>query len=433
MSTKQDSPLNVPPESNWRAVLPHLLLTAGAVVAATVMLGGFSWGVSLVIVALGAAGALPHLRASEAARRAVRGFEDLRSHLEASRAEGAASAGQMESLIQAMDGGVIILDEEQRVLSINHAAETMLGIVDRAARGRLLQEVVRQPDLHRFVTESAGSVREGVEFPLVGRPDRRIRASQRPLRDSEGRGVGLLIVLTDMTRLRRLESVRTDFAANVSHELRTPITNIKGYVETLQEMDFASDPDQTRQFLAIVARNADRLGAIVEDMLMLTQLERPDTRETLAVDHTRIAPILEAVQAALDAEAKKKSITVEHSAPDDLAAMVNQPLVEQAVTNLLGNAIRYSPVGTVVRMGAAARDGHVVISVADQGPGIAEEHLPRLFERFYRVDRARSREQGGTGLGLAIVKHIVNLHGGKVEVESEIGKGSTFRIHLPAS
>jgi two-component system phosphate regulon sensor histidine kinase PhoR len=267
---------------------------------------------------------------------------------------------------------------------------------------------------------------------------RRIRVTNRLLDDSAGRPVGLILVLTDLTHLRRLESVRTDFASNVSHELRTPITNIKGYVETLLEPGGSTDPEQTERFLRVISKNADRLDSIVEDMLMLAQLERPDARESLAVDHTRVAPIIDSVVSALGPEAEAKRITLEQEGSGDLCAMVNHPLVEQALTNLVANAIRYSPQGTKVIIRASRSNGvltgdHVEIEVRDQGPGIAEEHLNRIFERFYRVDKARSRERGGTGLGLAIVKHIMNLHGGRVEVDSHLGKGSVFRLVLPAS
>lgn len=345
---------------------------------------------------------------------------------------------EQQAILQSMDGGVLVIDAEQRILSMNRAAEWMLGITGSASRGRLLQEVSRQPDLHRFVSEAFADETEDREFALQGAPARRVRAAHTRLLDAEGKPVGLLVVLSDLTQLRRLESVRTDFAANVSHELRTPITNIKGYVETLLDMNGEAEAGQNERFLRIIQRNADRLGAIVEDMLMLTQLERPGVKESLSTERTRLAQIVTMVEQNLEGQAAAKNMTILTSVPEDLWAMVNPQLVEQAISNLVVNAIKYSPAGKRVWVRARSlepgREGAAMVELAisDEGPGIGEEHLSRVFERFYRVDKARSREAGGTGLGLAIVKHIVHLHGGRVDVESAEGQGSTFRVALPS-
>lgn len=348
---------------------------------------------------------------------------------------------EQQAILQSMDGGVLVLDVQQRILSMNRAAEWMLGITGSASRGRLLQEVSRQPDLQRYVSEALVDETDEREFALQGAPARRVRAAHSRLLDPDNKPVGLLVVLSDLTQLRRLESVRTDFAANVSHELRTPITNIKGYVETLLDMNGQTDAEQSDRFLRIIQRNADRLGAIVEDMLMLTQLERPGVKDSLSAERTRVGQIVSMVEQNLEDEAAAKNMTLMTSVPEDLWAMVNPQLVEQAITNLVVNAIKYSPAGKRVWLRAKAveplKDAvpadvpAVEISVIDEGPGIGEEHLSRVFERFYRVDKARSREAGGTGLGLAIVKHIVHLHGGRVDVESSLGQGSTFRVTLP--
>jgi two-component system phosphate regulon sensor histidine kinase PhoR len=332
---------------------------------------------------------------------------------------------------------VLILDRQQHVTGLSRAAEAMLGLHAGTTRGRLLHEVCRQPELHRFVAAALkGGGPDSTEIVLDGEAPRRVRAAGSPLPDAEGRIVGLLIMLSDVTRLRRLEVVRSDFAANVSHELRTPITNIKGYVETLIETRL-TDPNEGMRFLRIVARNAERLGAIVEDMLMLTQLERPEARDQLVREPARIAGVVEAMQLEQEAEARAKEIRIESAVPPDLIASVNPQLLQQAVGNLVNNAIKYGPRQSVVRVGASTRRlpggrAELLIEVRDEGPGIPPEHLPRVFERFYRVDKARGREQGGTGLGLAIVKHIAQLHGGSVDVESEVGRGSVFRLQLPA-
>ncbi len=347
---------------------------------------------------------------------------------------------EQRAILQSIDGAVIALDLQQRILSLNRAAEEMLELSGRPARGRLLQEVVRQPGLNQFVAAAMGA--SGVapgsvdEFELSGTPTRQVRATSGPLRDAEGKSIGTVIVLDDVTHLRRLEAVRTDFAANVSHELRTPITNIKGYVETLMETGLA-DPEQAMQFLSVIHRNSDRLSAIIDDMLTLTKLERPEEFDDLDTQRTSVAEIVEAACAQHEPSAKAKGVRLDAEVPADLLAQVNPPLIEQALSNLLSNAIRYSPGGTRVLVKAWAADGNAgpeaLISVEDEGPGIPPEHLSRVFERFYRVDKARSRELGGTGLGLAIVKHIAMLHRGRVDVESSLGRGSTFKLVVPGS
>lgn len=231
--------------------------------------------------------------------------------------------------------------------------------------------------------------------------------------------------------MRQLESMRSDFAANVSHELRTPITNIKGYVETMLDVG-VRDEKQTIQFLETIKRNADRLGAIIEDILSLAWLEQPDTKAVLKLASVSVPRIIGSVASQFESAAEAKSIRIEAHAPGGLEAVVDSALIEQALANFVSNAIKYSPSGTVVKISAERSvDGMIRISVEDQGPGIAADHLPRVFERFYRVDRARSRELGGTGLGLAIVKHIALVHGGRVEAQSTVGKGSTFTLVLP--
>lgn len=348
--------------------------------------------------------------------------------------------GQLEAILHAMNAGVLALDREQRILRLNPAAERLLGVKAHAARGKLLQEAMREPELNRFVEDAmADPTLQGDEFDLHRGTRLTVRANSGQLRDPQGVPVGLLIVLTDITELRRLETMRTDFAANVSHELRTPITNIKGYLETLTDAGF-SDEEQARRFLDVIARNADRLGAIVEDLLLLTRLERTGPEEALATMPTAARSIIEAVVAQLDSAARAKDMRIEVRVQGGLAVEVNPQLAELALSNLVLNAVKYSPARSRVVVAARrlepadeAPRAMIELSVADEGQGVAPEHLDRIFERFFRVDKARSREQGGTGLGLAIVKHIALVHGGRVEATSEIGRGSTFRLVLPAA
>lgn len=354
-----------------------------------------------------------------------------------------------EAILQSMHSGVIALDLDQRILRLNRAAETILGAgnhsanIHRGCTGRLLQEVVRSAELNEYVdTVMREESTAPAEFRLRSQPDLIVQATSSQLTDVSGSRVGVLVVLNDVTPLRRLESLRSDFAANVSHELRTPITNIKGYVETMLEVG-VDNAEQARRFLDIIKRNSDRLAAIIEDILSLAWLEQPDTRPSLEREVAEIGPLIEAVVWQFQNAAEAKRITLTTKVPADLSASINTQLFEQAVANYVSNAIKYSPPETAVTVSAslispdeaALSDGGpqkwIAIAVSDEGQGIAREHLPRVFERFYRVDKARSRELGGTGLGLAIVKHIALVHGGRVDVESCVGKGSTFRILLP--
>ncbi|MFM8414548.1 MAG: sensor histidine kinase, partial [Planctomycetota bacterium] len=215
------------------------------------------------------------------------------------------------------------------------------------------------------------------------------------------------------------------------HELKTPVASIKGFVETLLD-GAVEDPVDSRRFLEIVGRQADRLASIIEDLLALSRIEQSEGAGNLPMEPTPIASVFSAVAADLGPRAAERAIRLEVVCPEDLEIEGNPPLLEQAVINLVDNAIKYSEPGGTVRLTAERADGAIVIRVADDGVGIEAEHLPRLFERFYRVDKARSRKLGGTGLGLSIVKHIVQAHGGGIDVESTPGRGSTFTIRLPA-
>jgi two-component system phosphate regulon sensor histidine kinase PhoR len=343
-----------------------------------------------------------------------------------------AQHNEQQAIVQSMSSAVVALDLDQRILSVNRAAQAMLNLNGHDVRGRLLQEVLRQPQLNRFVMRAMTSPGEvDDELDLEGQVSATVEATSQPLRDGRDRQVGLLVLLNDVTRLRRLESVRSDFAANVSHELRTPITNIKGYVETMLDVGTAA-PEQSARFLGIIKRNTDRLAAIIEDLLALARLEQPDMRSTLERRSMPVRRLVGAVVAQHEGEAQRKQIVIHTDIPAELTVNVSPHLVEQAISNLLSNAIKYSPSDT--RVSIVARPSNVdevSIAVSDQGPGIDARHLPRIFERFYRVDKARSRELGGTGLGLAIVKHIALVHGGRVEVESALGKGSVFTLILP--
>ena len=340
---------------------------------------------------------------------------------------------ELEAVLSSMAEGVIGVDQEERLLGMNPSAARMLGCNPAMTQGRAIQEVIRLSELQRFAVRAL-SAEEPVEQSLIlyGEEERIVRAHGTPLRNAEGKRIGVLIVLNDVTRLAKLENIRKDFVANVSHEIKTPITAIKGFVETLQEGQ-SQDPEDVRRFLGIIHRHVDRLEAIVEDLLTLSRIEKEAETEEITLEKHSVRVILaKAIQACED-KAESKKILLKLDCAEGLEGRVNPLLLEQAVVNLIDNAINYSEEGKSVTIKAHENAQEILIQVQDHGSGIERKHVDRIFERFYRVDKSRSRKLGGTGLGLAIVKHIVQAHGGSVSVESQLGLGSTFTLHLPQS
>jgi len=343
---------------------------------------------------------------------------------------------EQEAVLDSMMEGVLAVDVRQRIVGLNQAAATLFNIDIDVALRKPLQSVVRNPAIRRFVLRAI-DCRDPIEddFDLVGPPKRTIRAHGTALRDPTGEG-GAVIVLNDVTELERLEIVRQDFVANVSHELKTPIATIKGFVETL--LDGAIDePNDNKRFLSIVAKQADRLEAIIEDLLALSRIEQSEGSGVLPLEPTRITDLLAVACSDCMPRAMEQGLTMNITCDASLIALVNGPLLEQAVVNLIENAVKYSgthqPISICAGLEKVSPEGkeELTISVADHGCGIHAEHLPRLFERFYRVDKGRSRQAGGTGLGLSIVKHIVQAHGGTISVESQLKEGSSFCLRIP--
>ena len=344
---------------------------------------------------------------------------------------------EREAVLAGMSEGVLAVDAQERIITINAAAAALLGVEPEQARGRSIQEVVRNPELQTFVAAVLAG-EEPVEGDVVVHADRdprELRVHGAQLRtgtngDADSGGKGAVIVLNDITRMRHYEAIRRDFVANVSHEIKTPVTTIKGFAETL--LDGAlDDRHDAERFLRIIVGQADRLSAIIEDLLSLSSLESGSEDATISLERGSIRDVLQVALDVCEMKAGAKHITLGLRCPEDLYAEINPPLLEQAVVNLIDNAIKYSPDGSAVGVSATVEGAGLSITVTDAGRGISREHLTRLFERFYRVDKARSRDMGGTGLGLSIVKHIAVAHGGWVAVESAPGLGSTFTITLP--
>lgn len=347
---------------------------------------------------------------------------------------------ELEAVLSSMVEGVIAVDAEERVMTMNRAASQLLNIDPVVAIGQSIQAMVRSSALHRLVSEALGApgpVEGEVVVRLKG-PRGESSEAERTLLvtgtvlhgAAEGR-IGALLVLNDVTQLRRLETVRKDFVANVSHEMRTPITAVKGAVETLLDQS-EHQPEDVERLLQIIRRHADRMFAILEDLLTLAKLDQQEGRTTLELELGSAMSLLRGAAEACQMFADSRQTTIQLEAEADLRLLMNRQMLEQALVNLIENAIKYGPPGQAVQVRAQPRGDEVVISVVDRGEGIEPHHLARIFERFYRVDKGRSRQVGSTGLGLSIVRHICQAHGGRVEVQSQPGKGSTFHMILPA-
>jgi two-component system phosphate regulon sensor histidine kinase PhoR len=335
---------------------------------------------------------------------------------------------RQEAAFNSMTEGLLLLDARGRITLANRAFENLFGVTTNI-RSRTMIEVVRSHELAELVellnTESPVLDRE---LKLSVPAERWLQVNGAALLDDKGAQEGAILVFHDLTRLKKLESARKDFVANVSHELRTPLSLIKGYVETL--LDGAKDnPDVSSKFLSTIQRNADRLQLLIEDLLTISELEAG--RMELHLEPLALQPLVQKVLEDLQGRASVRGVTLSNQA-GNLQVEGDSGRLEQVLGNLVDNAIKYGRQGGSVTIDARSVNGGLVeVCVKDDGPGIPPDALERVFERFYRVDKARSREQGGTGLGLSIVKHIVQSHGGKVWATSEPGRGANFFFTIP--
>jgi len=337
----------------------------------------------------------------------------------------------LEVILQSMQEGVLVLDQENRMLLVNPALRATFSL-GPDAEGRAALELIRNAELQSILVRAhRGTGAVTGEIEITGPKPRRLLVHAASLPPLNTKAQGLLAVFVDVSEIRRLETLRKDFVANVSHELRTPITAVRSAVDTLR-LTLERDPGASDRFIDIIDRNAQRLGALVEDLLDLSRIESKEYRPDAAPVPLRA--VAEQVLSLLRPRIEEKSFDVGNEIPADLpAARADRKALEQVFTNLLDNAIKYCGAGTQIRLRARqlAPGGALRMEVADSGPGIEPRHLPRLFERFYRVDSGRSRDMGGTGLGLSIVKHLVEAMGGTIGVESIPGRGATFWFTLP--
>jgi two-component system phosphate regulon sensor histidine kinase PhoR len=337
---------------------------------------------------------------------------------------------QQQVLFNSMIEGLLLLDRAQKIYLANRAFKNLFGLKVEL-RGKTIIEALRLHELEDLVkrVQSEGQVFD-YEVKLPDLTERWLRVNASVISNSAGEREGMIMVFHDLTRLKQLERTREEFVANVSHELRTPLSLIKGYVETL--LDGArNNPDVAERFLRIIERNTNRLDLLIQDLLTISALE--SGRMKLNLQMIDLRTVSEKVVTDLRGKAAEKNVTLSDELPV-LPVRADANRLEQVFANLVDNAIKYGRAnGKVTVDGRKLEDGRLEVSVQDDGPGIPPESLDRIFERFYRVDKARSRDQGGTGLGLSIVKHIIQAHGGEVWAKSEYGKGTTIFFTLPAA
>ena len=334
-----------------------------------------------------------------------------------------------EATIGGMREGMLVVDNDMRVVASNPAAHKLFSPSVAKLKSQRLTELTRNPAIYSaFLDGLKGVEVSGVKVETHG-PERQVFDLRVvPIGNANGHGAkGALGVFFDITRTERLELVRQEFLSNVSHELRTPLTAIIAFVETL-ETGAKEDPESCQRFLSIIRKNASRMHELIDDILELTAIEGGNVQlRAVPVD---LHALVDEICASLAAKASAQNVTLSNNVPAGVTVYADSRRLEQMLTNLIDNGIKFSRESGAVTISYQSGERDRIV-VADNGDGIPAQHLDRLFERFYRVDRARAREMGGTGLGLAIVKHLALLHGGEVTVESELGKGSTFTIHLP--
>src|SRR6266513_887306 len=339
-----------------------------------------------------------------------------------------------QTILGAMEDGVLVIDARSRITLMNPTFQKLFDLRDPAVDVSLV-EAVRHATLDQLVAETLGTG-EAMRSELSvtdsrTHSERHIEVSAVPIKKANDEMSGAVVLFHDITELKRLDQIRREFVANVSHELRTPLSILRGYIEVLLD-EPETQREELARILSIMERHSKRLQRLVDDLLSLAQLE--SSQATLELSDVRVDALFNNLIRDWKEKLAAKNLKVcVDSTPEAFTLHADGTRLEEVLYNLLDNAVKFSPENCQIHLRATRRGSDMVLSVTDNGVGIGKEHLPRLFERFYSADKARSRELGGTGLGLAIVKHIAQLHGGRVEAESELGKGTTIRVVLPAS
>jgi two-component system phosphate regulon sensor histidine kinase PhoR len=335
---------------------------------------------------------------------------------------------QAKAILNNMVEGVIAVNKDSRVISINPMVEELFNIDKKDMEGKLFLEAIRNNDISDLidkVLENGEFVSQ--ELTMILPVNKTFEVNASPIFQEE-KVNGCLVVLHDITEIRKLEKVRSDFIANISHELKTPLTSIKGFVETLLE-GALDDKENSREFLKIIQRHTDRLNSLINDLLQLSYLESKEVN--LTKEDFQLRSLLNTIISGFTTQLNKKNIKLINEIAPDIMAEADKEKIQQVFTNLIDNAIKFNKENGNIKIYARKDQNGIKVTVEDSGLGLPEKDIPRIFERFYRVDKARSRELGGTGLGLAIVRHAVELHGGAVGVESTEGLGSKFWFTLP--
>lgn len=342
---------------------------------------------------------------------------------------------EQEAILESMTEGVMAVGKDNKIININNPAAKILDIDPYNYKGKYVQEIIRNSDIQKLLQRLfATQIPIEEELTIFTQNDtvRHLQIHGTLLFGVEKETIGVLLVMNDITKLKKLEQMRQDFAANVSHELRTPLTSIKGFIETILS-DTKGDPENTERFLRIVNKHVIRLETIIEDLLNLAKIEKDTEKKEIRLSLNPLLPVCQRAIETCSDKAMEKNITLKIDCTKESKAIFNAVMLEQALVNLIDNAVKYSAENTAVELGVCPNGQQTQIKVKDQGYGIDRRNIKRIFERFYRVDKARSRKAGGTGLGLSIVRHIVLANNGNITVESDLGKGSTFTITLPAS
>jgi len=339
---------------------------------------------------------------------------------------------KIQAILASMSDGVIAMDNWGRVILVNPVVEKYFGTTLEASRGKNIRRVIRNSDFEKLLNQFLETGQPVQKQIRLLTPESRIfRVQVTPLKDTGLDGGGMVALLRDFTGRKKLEEMRSEFVANVSHELRTPLTSIKGFTETL--LDGAlEDPQITRNFLEIINVESERLTRLIDELLNLSRIE--DHKAVPDWQPVAMYELIERTVTIFQNRAIEKNLSIKVNLPENLPAVQGDPdMLRQVLINLIDNAVSYTQAGGMIHISAQSDGDKVKVEVQDNGIGIPEDSISRVFERFYRVDKARSREQGGTGLGLSIVKHIIDVHHGSVQVKSKVGEGSTFTFELPVN
>lgn len=368
------------------------------------------------------------IRGSDQARRVSVGLEDiLKRQSELERQIGERESGR-RAILSAMHDGLLVVDGNGRLALMNPAFRDLFGI-EEDSLGSPLLESVRDPAVEQIVGETLRQRKPSQGELVIGR--REFQMTSVPMGADNSPVSGAVVLFHDITALKRADQVRRDFVANVSHELRTPLSILRGYIETMLD-DPKMPRGETIRILEVMDQHSKRLGLLANDLLTLARLESGTS--TVQLSEIDLLRFLSDLVRDWGKKFGTKNLEPIVEVSDDCSTIrADEERLREVFDNLLDNAVKYSGNGTAIRLAGERRNGEAILTVSDSGVGIGREDLPRIFERFYRADKARSRELGGTGLGLSIVKHIVQLHGGRVEAESELGKGTTIRVVLPAA